>query len=151
MYWLANTTVRETKDLPPEVLTQLYRAALENTAPSPLLIKPILAQLQSHLFRDENYNLIYDQSRFALLKLIVNRNRKETDMKIDPYLTARDRRPRLQLRASTVSALRNAKKGTRKTQRQGLLRRCRTLFWHSQRFTSHGLPPLAQAQPPPPR
>lgn len=88
VYWLANTTVRETKDLPPEVLTQLYRAALENTAPSPLLIKPILAQLQSHLFRDENYNLIYDQSRFALLKLIVNRNRKETDMKIDPYLTA---------------------------------------------------------------
>ncbi|MBM9537324.1 type I-C CRISPR-associated protein Cas8c/Csd1 [Desulfobulbus alkaliphilus] len=88
VYWLANTTVRETKDLPPEFPTQLYRAALENTAPSPLLIKPILAQLQSRLLRDENYSLIYDQSRFALLKLIVNRNRKETDMEIKPQLAA---------------------------------------------------------------
>lgn len=88
VYWLANTTVRETKDLPPEVPTQLYRAALENTAPSPLLIKPILAQLQSRLLRDENYSLIHDQSRFALLKLIVNRNRKETDMEIKSSLAA---------------------------------------------------------------
>lgn len=88
VYWLANTTVREAKDLPPEVPTQLYRAALENTAPYPLLIKPILAQLQSRLLRDENYNLIYDQSRFALLKLIVNRNRKETDMEIKTSLAA---------------------------------------------------------------
>lgn len=87
VYWLANTTVREAKDLPPDVPAQLYRAALENTAPSVLLIKPILAQLQSRLLRDENYSLIYDQSRFALLKLIVNRNRKDTDMEISPHLT----------------------------------------------------------------
>jgi CRISPR-associated protein Csd1 len=88
VYWLANTTVREAKDLSPEIPAQLYRAALENTAPSPMLIKPILTQLQSRLLRDENYSLIYDQSRFALLKLIVNRNRKETDMEIKTSLTA---------------------------------------------------------------
>jgi|GEM_PF-556109 len=88
VYWLASTTVREAKDLPSEVPAQLYRAALENTAPSLLLIKPILNQLRSRLVGDENYNLVYDQSRFALLKLIVNRNRKDTDMEIKPNLTA---------------------------------------------------------------
>lgn len=88
VYWLANTTVREAKDMSPEILAQLYRAALENIAPSPMLIKPILAQLRSRLLRDKNYSLIYDQSRFALLKVIVNRNRKETDMEIKASLAA---------------------------------------------------------------
>jgi len=88
IYWLANTTVREAKDLSSEVPSQLYRAALEGTAPSISLIKPILKQLHSRLVGDENYKLIYDHSRFALLKLILNRNRKESDMKIRPQLTA---------------------------------------------------------------
>lgn len=87
VYWLANTTVREAKDLAPNVPAQLYRAALEKTAPSLMLIKPILAQLRSRLLRDENYSFIYDQSRFALLKLIVNRNRKDNDMEIKPQLS----------------------------------------------------------------
>lgn len=87
IYWLANSTVREAKDLRPETLSQLYRAALERAAPSTVLIKPILAQLRSKL-ADKDYNLIYDQSRFALLKLILNRNRKESDMEIRPQLTA---------------------------------------------------------------
>ncbi|MDD2599922.1 MAG: type I-C CRISPR-associated protein Cas8c/Csd1 [Kiritimatiellae bacterium] len=88
IYWLANTTVREAKDLSPEVPSQLYRAALEGTAPSISLIKSILKQLRSRLVGDENYRLVYDQSRFALLKLILNRNRKESDMKIRPQLAA---------------------------------------------------------------
>jgi CRISPR-associated protein Csd1 len=88
IYWLANATVREAKELRPETLTQLYRAALEGMAPSVALIKPILNQLRSKLVGDENYKLVYDQSRFALLKLILNRNRKETDMEIRPQLTA---------------------------------------------------------------
>lgn len=90
IYWLANTTVREAKDLSPEIPSQLYRAALEGTAPSLSLIKPILDQLHSKLVRDENYkkNMLYDQSRFALLKLILNRNRKENTMEIKPTLTA---------------------------------------------------------------
>ncbi len=88
VYWLACTTVREAKDLQPDVSAQLYRAALEGTAPSVSLITPILNQLHSKLVRDENYQLLYDESRFALLKLILNRNRKDTTMEIKPQLTA---------------------------------------------------------------
>jgi CRISPR-associated protein Csd1 len=60
---------------------------LEHAAPSISLIKPILDQLHSKLVRDENYNPLYDESRFALLKLILNRNRKGNDMDIKPELT----------------------------------------------------------------
>jgi len=88
MYWLACTTVREAKDLLPDVSEQLYRAAFEGTAPAVSLLTPILNQLHSKLVRDENYQLLYDQSRFALLKLILNRNRKKTIMEIKPELTA---------------------------------------------------------------
>lgn len=88
VYWLACTTVREMKDLAPDVPAQLYRAALEGSAPSISLIKPILDQLHSKLVRDENYQLLYDQSRFSLLKLILNRNRKNNTMEIKPKLTA---------------------------------------------------------------
>ena len=87
IYRLANCTVREAKDLRPETLTLLYRAALEGTAPSTALIKPILAQLRSKL-ADKDYKIIFDESRFALLKLILNRNRKDSDMEIRPQLTA---------------------------------------------------------------
>ncbi|HYV26337.1 MAG TPA: type I-C CRISPR-associated protein Cas8c/Csd1 [Candidatus Eisenbacteria bacterium] len=88
VYWLACTTVREAKDLAPDVPAQLYRAALERTAPSVSLIKSILNQLHAKLVSDENYNPLYDESRFALLKLILNRNRKDTDMELKPDLTA---------------------------------------------------------------
>ena len=88
VYWLACTTVREAKDLLPDVSAQLYRAALEGTAPAVSLLTPILNQLHSKLVRDENYQPLYDQSRFALLKLILNRNRKKTTMEIKPALTA---------------------------------------------------------------
>lgn len=87
IYWLACTTVREAKDLAPEVPAQLYRAALEGISPSVSLIKPILDQLHSKLVRDEHYQLLYDQSRFALLKLILNRQRNRT-MEMKPELTA---------------------------------------------------------------
>lgn len=93
IYRLANTTVREAKDLSPEIPSQLYRAALEGIAPSISLIHPILNQFRSRLVKDENYRLyrlIYDQSRFALLKLILNRNRKETDMEIKASLADTD-------------------------------------------------------------
>jgi CRISPR-associated protein Csd1 len=80
--------VPDYEKLQPDVASQLYRAALEGTAPSVALIKPILDQLHSKLVRDENYQLLYDQSRFALLKLIINRNRNDTTMEIKPELTA---------------------------------------------------------------
>lgn len=93
IYWLSRTTISDEqakkleKNLPPDIPAQLYRAALEGTAPSISLINPILAQLHSKLLRDSNYQLIYDQSRFALLKLILNRNRKGNTMTIQPTLT----------------------------------------------------------------
>ena len=88
VYWLARSTVREAKNLAPEIPTQLYRAALEGTAPSLSLLTPILNQFHSKLVRDENYQILYDESRFALLKLILNRNRKNTTMQLKPELTA---------------------------------------------------------------
>jgi CRISPR-associated protein Csd1 len=87
LYWLACTTVREAKDLSPDTTAQLYRAALEGTAPSLPLLKPILNQLHSRLVRDDTYNLLYDESRFSLLKLILNRQPNRT-MEIQPTLTA---------------------------------------------------------------
>jgi CRISPR-associated protein Csd1 len=84
----AKRLVPDEDKLPADLLGQLYRAALEATAPSLALLKPILDQLHSRLVRDENYNLLFDESRFALLKLILNRNRKDTDMEIKPQLTA---------------------------------------------------------------
>ena len=87
LYWLACTTVREAKDLSPDTTAQLYRAALEGTTPSPSLLKPILNQLHSRLVRDDTYNLLYDESRFALLKLILNRQPNRS-MEIQPTLTA---------------------------------------------------------------
>lgn len=76
--------------LQPDILAQLYRAALEGTAPSLSLLKPILNQLHSRLVRDDTYNLLYDESRFALLKLILNRNRTTATatMEIKPTLTS---------------------------------------------------------------
>lgn len=71
----------------PEVVAQLYRAALEGTAPSLALLKPLLDQLHSRLVRDENYTLLYDESRFALLKLVLNRQ-PNRPMEIKPSLTA---------------------------------------------------------------
>lgn len=94
VYWLSRTTISDEqakkmeKNLPPDVPAQLYRAALEGSTPSISLIKPILDQLHSKLVRDENYQLLYDQSRFSLLKLILNRNRKNNTMEIKPELTA---------------------------------------------------------------
>jgi len=88
IYWLSCTTVREAKDLVPDIPAQLYRAALEGTAPALSLLKPILHQLHSRLVSDDTYNLLYDESRFALLKLILNRNRLPSTMEIKSILTA---------------------------------------------------------------
>jgi len=93
IYWLSRTAVSDEaakkleKNLPPEVPSLLYRAALEGTAPSIGLLKPILNQLHSRLVRDDTYNLLYDESRFALIKLILNRQPNRT-MEIQPTLTA---------------------------------------------------------------
>jgi len=83
-----NSFVPDEEKLRCDVVSQLYKAAIEGTAPSISLLAPILSQLHSRLVRDKNYRLIYDESRFALLKLILNRNRQHSSMEIQPTLTA---------------------------------------------------------------
>ncbi|MGQ9745523.1 MAG: type I-C CRISPR-associated protein Cas8c/Csd1 [Dissulfurimicrobium sp.] len=86
---LACTTVREAKDLQSEIPAQLYRAALEGTAPSIMLIKLILHRLEADLHQ-YGMKTLFDVSRFALLKLILNRNRKEGDPMIEPKVFETD-------------------------------------------------------------
>lgn len=97
IYWLACATIRpdskgkfDQGDLRPELMSQLYAAALEGTAPPISLIKPLLDQLQSNILKDENYRVVWDQSRFALIKLIINRHhrsRNEPSMQLQSKLT----------------------------------------------------------------
>lgn len=93
VFWLSKATVRAPKpgstpeDPRPETVTQLYRAAVEGTAPSLTLLPAILQRLCARL-TDKDYRPVYDESRFALLKLILNRNRKDSDMEIKSTLTA---------------------------------------------------------------
>ena len=99
IYWLSRCNVSDEaakkldKNLSAETSTQLYRAALEGSAPSIALLKPILHQLHSKLVRDEHYNPLFDLSRFALLKLILNRNRNGQTMEISEELTAETHDP----------------------------------------------------------
>jgi CRISPR-associated protein Csd1 len=83
VFRLACTTVREAKDLQSEVPSQLYRAALEGTAPSIMLVKPILHRLKADLHHFGIKTLFNSVSRFALLRLILNRNRKEGEPMIE--------------------------------------------------------------------
>ncbi|MBN1662953.1 MAG: type I-C CRISPR-associated protein Cas8c/Csd1 [Deltaproteobacteria bacterium] len=59
----------------------LYRAALEGTSLPITMLKPILDEFHSALVKDkkEKPTYPYNQSRFALIKLILIRNRKEDD------------------------------------------------------------------------
>jgi len=104
LYRLACTTVREAKDLQAETLSQLYRATLEGSAPSLMLLKPVLNRLDADLCRfgtgiletpisGKAMRAISDsntpipppgQSRMALLRIILNRNIKEGEPMIEP-------------------------------------------------------------------
>ncbi len=85
LFLLARATVRDAKDLRAEVPTQLYRAALENHKPSLLLAKGLLDRIAVELAKDGKKSLT-NLSRFALLKLIINRNEKEKSKMIDEKL-----------------------------------------------------------------
>ncbi|GAB4030280.1 MAG: type I-C CRISPR-associated protein Cas8c/Csd1 [Elusimicrobiota bacterium] len=94
MFNLACTTIRpdsngkyDTDNLKPDLLVNLYCSALTGSSPSITLLNPILECLKSRLVKNEKKDR-YNESRFALLKLILNRNRKESDMEIKPKLTA---------------------------------------------------------------
>ena len=81
LFRLACATVRDAKDLQPEVTAQLFRAALEGAAPSLTLLHPMLDRLRVDMARDGSTALL-NHSRFALAKLILNRNRKDNIVEI---------------------------------------------------------------------
>ncbi len=96
---LAHATLRESKQQKPDKLVterivQLYRAALEGTAPSLILLKPILDEFQSAFVKDDasKPTFPFNVSRFALIKLILLRffrnqpDRKEGDFMPEPQL-----------------------------------------------------------------
>jgi CRISPR-associated protein Csd1 len=89
LYSLAMATVRDQKDMQAEALTQLYRAALEGTAPSLALLKPILNRLKVDLARNGS-KALFGVSRFALLRLLLNRNRKGGTPMIEPQVFETD-------------------------------------------------------------
>lgn len=96
---LARATLRESKKaktdkLIGERIVQLYRAALEGTAPAISLLKPILDEFQSAFVKDDasKPTFPFNQSRFALIKLLLLRffrhqsQRKEGDFMPTPHL-----------------------------------------------------------------
>ena len=89
LFRLACTTVRDAKDLQTEVTAQLFRAALAGTAPSLALLHPMLNRLRVDMARDGGTALL-NHSRFALAKLILNRNRKENTMEITEQQEAKE-------------------------------------------------------------
>ena len=84
---LASTTVRDDakerdeRKLQTKVVTQLLRVAWEGIAPSLTLLHPMLNRLRVDVARDGNKALL-NHSRFALAKLILNRNRRDSIMEI---------------------------------------------------------------------
>ena len=81
LFRLACATVRDAKDLQTEVTAQLFRSALEGATPSLSLLHPLLNRLRVDMARDGSTALL-NHSRFALAKLILNRNRKGNIMEI---------------------------------------------------------------------
>ncbi len=81
LFRLACSTVREAKELRAEVTAQLFRTALEGTTPSLTLLHPLLNRLRVDMAHDGSTALL-NHSRFALTKLILNRNRRDSIMEI---------------------------------------------------------------------
>lgn len=110
LFRLACTTVRESKDLQAEILTQLYRASLEGSAPALMLLKPLLHRLDADLCKfgigvletpisrgvlkamtDSKTPIPPPgESRMAMIKLILNRNRKDGEPMIEPQVFETD-------------------------------------------------------------
>jgi CRISPR-associated protein Csd1 len=86
LFRLACTTVRVSKDLQADVPAMLYRAALDGGAPPLKLLSLILSRLGIDLVKHGPNTALHNLSRFSLLRLIVNRNRKENEPMIEPQV-----------------------------------------------------------------
>lgn len=89
---LACTTIRRKGDgrfdrdkLNPDLTAALYRAALKSDSPPITLLTPLLDRFKSSIAKN-GLKALYDQSRFSLLKLILNRNQKDDDFMIKPQV-----------------------------------------------------------------
>ena len=82
---LAWATARTPSDVRSTVHDILLRAALEGTNPEALLA-PTLARIRVAATRS-GANLVYQTSKFALIKLILNRSEKDASMKINSHLS----------------------------------------------------------------
>ncbi len=93
---LACTTVRRKNDgkfdrdkLNPDLIAALYRAALRNESLPITLLKPVLDRLKADITKN-GVKALYDQGRFALIKLTLNRqliNVGKTKMKSHVFET----------------------------------------------------------------
>jgi CRISPR-associated protein Csd1 len=94
---LACTTLRRKSDgrfdrekLNPDLIAALYRAALNNELLPITLLNTLLDRLKANIAKN-GLNALYDQSRFALIKLTLNRqlrNEGKTEMKTHVFETA---------------------------------------------------------------
>src|SRR5690606_29569944 len=93
---LACTTIRRKSDgrfergkLNPDLIAALYRAALKNESLPTILLKAVLDRLKANLGKN-GLKALYDQSRFALIKLTLNRqlrNEGKIEMKTHVFET----------------------------------------------------------------
>jgi CRISPR-associated protein Csd1 len=90
---LACTTIRRKSDgkfdrdkLNPDLIATLYRAALKNESLRINLLTPVLGRLKANIAKN-GLKALYDQSRFALIKLTLNRHqRNEEKPEMQPQL-----------------------------------------------------------------
>lgn len=93
---LACTTIRRKSDgrfdrekLNPDLIAALYRAALKNESLPITLLKAVLDRLKANVAKN-GLKALYDQSRFALIKLTLSRqlrNEGKTEMKTKVFET----------------------------------------------------------------
>ena len=96
IYQLACTTIRQKSDgkfdrdkLNPDLIAALYRAALRNESLPIILLKPVLDRLKANIAK-RGVKALYDQGRFALIKLTLNRQllkEGKTEMKTRVFET----------------------------------------------------------------
>jgi CRISPR-associated protein Csd1 len=94
---LACSTIRRKSDgkfdrdkLNPDLIAALYRAALRNESLPITLLKPVLDRLKAS-FAKNGLKALYDQSRFALIKLTLNRQlRNEEKPEMQPQIFETD-------------------------------------------------------------
>lgn len=85
-YRLACATVREPKDIRTELVNQLFLSAFEGTAPSLLLLQPLLSRLRITMAQDGK-TALYNHSLFALIKLIIVRHHRSSSHNKDTTMS----------------------------------------------------------------